>query len=135
MGGCYLAWLGVQAWRHAGQMPMQADPSSADPARSGLTDALRGFRTGMAVNLSNPKGIAFFVGLYAVAVPPGTTLWTKATILAASFAIEVLWHGAVIALLSTGRARGVYARLGVAIERALGGLLALFGVRLVVEKA
>lgn len=97
-------------------------------------EELRGLRLGALVNLSNPKGIAFFVSLYAVAVPPDTALWAKGTILLASFAIEIAWYGLAIILLSTGRARRVYDRFGAWIERAIGTVLIAFGVRLATER-
>lgn len=134
-GGLYLAWLGVQAWRHAGSMAGEAGAGEAVRADAmGRRETLRGLRLGALVNLSNPKGIAFFVSLYAVAVPPETALWAKGTILAASFAIEIVWYGLVILLLSTGRARRVYDRFGAWIERAIGTLLIAFGVRLATER-
>ena len=134
-GGLYLAWLGVQAWRYAGSMVGEAGAGEAvrtDTKRR--RETLRGLRLGALVNLSNPKGIAFFVSLYAVAVPPETALWAKGMILAASFAIEIVWYGLVILLLSTGRARRVYDRFGACIERAIGTLLIVFGVRLATER-
>ena len=106
------------------------------PRREGDARAFRrGLRLGALVNLSNPKGIAFFVSLYAVAVPPDTAPWAKGTILAASFALEIGWYGLAIVVLSTGRARRVYDRCGAWIERAIGGLLIAFGIRLATERS
>jgi threonine/homoserine/homoserine lactone efflux protein len=131
-GGLYLAWLGIQAWRHAGSMT-NSTSTYGSWSVTGTRQAWRGVRLGALVNLSNPKGIAFFVSLYAVAVPPETALWAKATILASSFAIEIVWYGLVIVALSTGRARRVYDRFGAWIERAIGSVLIFFGVRLATE--
>ena len=133
-GGLYLVWLGIQAWRHAGSMTTTAKPDGDGLVTGRYREAMRGLRLGALVNLSNPKGIAFFVSLYAVAVPPDTALWAKATILASSFAIEIVWYGLVILLLSTGRARRVHDRFGAWIERAIGSVLIVFGVRLATER-
>ena len=70
----------------------------------------------------------------AFAVPPGTETWARGAILACSFVIEIAWYGLVIALLSTGRARRAYDRCGAWIERAIGSLLIVFGVRLATER-
>lgn len=126
-GGCYLLYLGVMAWRSdQGKAPQQrqADPGSFR----------RGLRMGALVNLSNPKGIAFFIGLYAVAVPPETAVWAKAVILTGGFVLEIVWYGFVILLLSTRPARAAYDRFGRWIERGIGTLLAAFGLRLISEK-
>ncbi|MDA8586491.1 LysE family transporter [Rhodobacteraceae bacterium] len=134
-GGLYLVWLGVQAWRHAGEMTTMEASEAARLGMGRYREVLRGVRLGALVNLSNPKGIAFFVSLYAVAVPPNTALWAKATILGSSFLIEIVWYGLVILLLSTGRARRIYDRFGAWIERVIGSALILFGVRLATERA
>ena len=48
-GAAYLIWLGIQAWRHAGEQLAAAAPSGHVH-----------FSRGLAVALSNPKAIAFF---------------------------------------------------------------------------
>jgi threonine/homoserine/homoserine lactone efflux protein len=58
-GAVYLIWLGIQAWRHAG------DNNSA-LAPSGHVNFLRGF----AVALSNPKTIAFFTAFLPQFIDP-----------------------------------------------------------------
>ena len=58
-GAAYLIWLGIQAWRHAGE--------------GGATLAPRGhvhFRRGFMVALSNPKTIAFFTAFLPQFVDP-----------------------------------------------------------------
>jgi len=57
-GAIYLVWLGIQAWRHAGeQKPAEA---------SGRVNFTRGF----LVALSNPKTIAFFTAFLPQFVDP-----------------------------------------------------------------
>jgi len=127
-GGAYLVYLGLMAWLHA------KPAASAPGGRPALHGALRGLRMGVIVNLANPKAIAFFIGFYAVAVPPETALWAKLTILAGGFTLELLWYGLVTLLLSTPPARAAYNRFGQWIERAIGTVLAAFGARLIAEK-
>lgn len=126
-GGSYLVYLGVVAW-------LSSQPSATVQDRVVPVGTWRGLRMGLIVNLSNPKGIAFFIGLYAVAVPPDTALWAKLAILAGGFALEILWYGFVIVLLSSRPARDAYKRFGLWIERAIGTVLAAFGLRLIAEK-
>ncbi|EBA16490.1 hypothetical threonine efflux protein [Roseobacter sp. SK209-2-6] len=132
-GGLYLIWLGVQAWRNAGAVANTAETGELSLIAD-RRETWRGVRLGALVNLSNPKGIAFFVSLYAVAVPPDAALWAKATILVSSFAIEIAWYGLVVVALSTGRARRVYDRCRAWIARAIGGVLIVFGMRLATER-
>lgn len=127
-GGCYLIYLGLSAWFHRKTKATQhAGGANVDSGR-------RGFRMGLIVELSNPKGIAFFVSFFAVAVPMETALWAKAVILAGGFVLEIAWYGTAAFLLSTRPVRAIYDRFAIWIERAIGILLAGFGVRLIAEK-
>jgi threonine/homoserine/homoserine lactone efflux protein len=127
-GGCYLIYLGITAWLRS----HEAGQGVQEQQRR--FDGLRGLRMGAVVELSNPKGIAFFLSLFAVSVPAGTAFSAKLTILAGGFAIEVLWYSLVAILLSSPPVRRVYARFGRWIERFIGTLLAGFGIRLITEK-
>ncbi|HEY0625537.1 MAG TPA: LysE family transporter [Allosphingosinicella sp.] len=126
-GGCYLIYLGIKAW----QTPKQADSEAPVHASTNW----QAFRAALVVSLANPKSIAFFIGLYALAIPAGTALWAKGAIVGGGFLIEILWYGAVSFLLSTQKARSVYQRFGAWIERGIGTLLAGFGVKLITQRA
>jgi threonine/homoserine/homoserine lactone efflux protein len=54
LGACYLVWLGVRAFRHAGHGVEAADP--AVPERS----SWRAVRTGVVVGVTNPKSFIIF---------------------------------------------------------------------------
>lgn len=129
-GGLYLVYLGVRTWLDAGA-PLRAGDAAegADTSDFG-TGAWRG----LLMCLSNPKAIAFFVGLYAAAVPPDTALWAKGAILLGAFAIEVAWYGAVTLLLSGRQVRRLYERWRRLFERAMGVMLAAFGLRLILSE-
>ena len=60
IGAAYLIWLGIQAWRHAGETGAASLPR-------GHVHVWRGF----AVALSNPKTIAFFMAFLPQFVDPG----------------------------------------------------------------
>ena len=60
IGAAYLIWLGIQAWRHAGETDAASLPR-------GRVHVWRGF----AVALSNPKTIAFFTAFLPQFVDPG----------------------------------------------------------------
>ena len=56
-GALYLAWLGFQAWRHAGTQPPSEAPKHA---------SVNALRDSLAVSLSNPKSLVYVLAL----VPP-----------------------------------------------------------------
>jgi len=128
VGGCYLIYLGLSAWIGAGK-------TTARAKLVGAQNGWYGLRTGFFVDLLNPKGIAFFVGLYAAVIPPETAFWAKAVIVAGGFSIEAIWYGLVAMLLSTPAARATYVRLGRWIERLIGTLLVGFGLRLIYDRS
>jgi len=126
-GGAYLVYLGITAWR-------SGNTAHAVTASTQQIGVWRGLRMGVVVNLSNPKGIAFFLGLYAVMIPPGTSSWAQAMVLAGGFSIEVVWYGLVTLLMSSAPARAMYRRIGQWIERVIGVVLVGIGCRLIAEK-
>ncbi|WP_192456470.1 homoserine/homoserine lactone efflux protein [Musicola keenii] len=62
VGAAYLVWLGIQQWRSAGSLDLQALASSM-PRR-------RLFRRAILVNLTNPKSIVFLAALFPQFIIP-----------------------------------------------------------------
>lgn len=129
-GGAYLIYLGIKSWLGARKPPPVADFADASPGHFA-----HGLRVGLLTQLTNPKSIAFCVGLFAAAVPPSTPLWAKLSILAAGAVIEFGWYTLVTTVLSSGRARAFYLRAKAVIDRTVGGLLVLLGARLLLDDA
>ena len=125
-GAIYLVYLGLMLFHGASQPAAAAAPVDAPRGR----DALAGLRIGLLTALTNPKAIAFFLSLFAVALPPDLPLAAKLTLLAAGFSIELGWYVLVAFALSTGWLRTRYARMRTTIDRVLGAVLLLLGVRL-----
>ena len=124
-GAVYLVYLGLSLFHAAsdGEEAKPQAPSTEDDARAG-------FRIGLITALTNPKAIAFFLSLFAVALPPDLTAGSKLVLLGAGFAIELGWYLLVACVLSTGWPRRVYARARRTIDRVLGAVLLLAGVRI-----
>ena len=127
-GAVYLVYLGLSLFQRASAAPVA--PTVAP--RGG--DALAGFRIGLITAFTNPKAIAFFLSLFAVALPPHMPLTEKLALLAAGFVIELGWYLLVAFALSAGWLRARYARARATIDRTLGSGLVLIGVKLGTEK-
>lgn len=127
-GGLFLVYLGIRAWLHR---PAHNGERGIPVAEDNF---IRGLRLGLFVNLSNPKGIAFFISLYAATIPLDASIAARVAILGGGFALEILWYGLVVWLLSTGPARAAYRRFGGGIERFMGTFLVFFGLRLIFER-
>ena len=122
VGAAYLVYLGIALWR--------APPGEiAGDAIEGSTLA-KGFRTGLLTALTNPKGIAFFLSLFAVALPHDLSAAQSVLLLSTGFAVELAWYVLVSLAFSTSRLRALYLRARKSIERVLGSALVLLGLRL-----
>jgi len=125
VGGAYLVWLGIQAWR-ATPDDLQA---AATGTGQGALSLRHGLRVGFLTEITNPKGIAFFLSLFAAAVPAETPLWAKLAVLSAGGVIEVAWYMAVSYALSSGPVRAGYQRVRRMVDRVLGTLLIALGLK------
>jgi threonine efflux protein len=124
-GALYLIYIGLLLFQSAGSSSAEAEVPSELRG-----NARSGFRLGMLTALTNPKSIAFYLSLFAVALPPNMPNGEKLVLLASGFVLEIAWYSLVATVLSTGGPRRIYARAKRTIDRVLGAALLLLGVRL-----
>lgn len=124
-GALYLVYIGLLLFQSAGASAAEAAAPSASH-----DGAMAGFRLGMLTAITNPKAIAFYLSLFAVALPPEMPDAAKLILLGAGFFLEIAWYSLVAGVLSTGWPRRLYARAKRTIDRVLGAALLLLGVRL-----
>ena len=121
LGGLYLAWLGVQAFRHAGQ----GDMSAVDGVKS------RGFIDGMAISVLNPKIAVFFLALLGPFIPPEAAPVERFGVAALAMIIDGSWYVfAAVMLVSTGATEWL-AEKGVWVDRLLAVILLALGLWLI----
>ena len=126
-GGLYLAWIGIQAWRHSGET-MHAISASAGPAHLRPMQALR---RGYATNIANPKVMVFYVSIFTAILRPEMPAWVRFVAIAIMLVDNMMWYGGVGFLLSSPGAQAAYGRAKTAIDRTAGTVMLLFGLRLV----
>jgi threonine/homoserine/homoserine lactone efflux protein len=129
VGGAYLIWLGIQAWR---ARPKDLHLTAPGTARN-VPSLLGGLRVGFLTEITNPKGIAFFLGLFAAAVPAATPLWAKLAVLSAGGMIELGWYTAVSFVLSSGPMRAGYQNIRRTVDRVTGTLLIAVGLKVALD--
>jgi threonine/homoserine/homoserine lactone efflux protein len=126
LGAGYLLYLGVQAWRSAGQAP----PPRPDPStRSGLRAA---FRDGLLTNVLNPKAAVFFVALLPQFLPARPGVLDTLALSGTAVILTLTWFVAVAALFASARRLLSRAAVRQAIDRLTGTVLIGLGVRLAV---
>lgn len=126
VGGGYLIYLGLCNWSSS-QAREERSPRSSGTLWSGL-------RVGALVELTNPKGITFFLGLYAAVIPADANPSVKLFILFGGFVLEMVWYGLVAILLSSAPSQAAYRKSGAWIERFAGTLLIAFGLKMLSER-
>jgi threonine/homoserine/homoserine lactone efflux protein len=123
-GGLFLIWIAIATWRHADAPLPEAAP---DAVPRSLASAVR---FGLFTQLANPKVAVFFGAVFVGLVPPGTGWPTLALLLAVILADETLWYLLVARVFSLARARAAYAAAKRWVDRAFGGLIAAFGLKI-----
>jgi threonine/homoserine/homoserine lactone efflux protein len=123
VGGLFLVYIAVMMWRHARE-PMAENDMQA-PRSAGAA-----VRLGFLTFATNPKPAIFFGAVFVGLVPADTSLAMRGALIVAIFANETLWYLLVARIFSTARARSAYARMKTSVDRAFGGLIALFGVKI-----
>jgi threonine/homoserine/homoserine lactone efflux protein len=127
-GALYLAWLGVQAWLHAGA---PAAPSEA-PRRT----TRHALRDSLAVALSNPKSLVYVLALLPQFVDPRQPVAPQLALLAAiAIALDVTVGAIYVA--AGGGLSAAMARPAVRLwfERAIGTIFLVLAAVILVELA
>jgi threonine/homoserine/homoserine lactone efflux protein len=124
IGGLYLTYMAWGMWRTA-DTPLDMQAASTTPR-----SAASAFRLGLWTQLANPKPAILFSAIFIGTVPPGTSLWVYAALLAVVFLNETIWNTLVARIFSFDRTRAGYISLKSVIDRTFGGLLAVLGVKI-----
>ena len=124
LGALYLLWLAVTIWRGADA------PVTDRPGATG-----RAFRTGLLVNLGNPKSVLFAGAVLVVVFPSGTGIWAKAVIVANHLALELCLYTVLVWVLSRPAVARSYLGAKRWFDRAAAVILGALGLRLLAEAA
>ena len=128
-GGAYLVYLGVRVWLGAGEPPPSPEPSVGPGEDSPRWLYLRGLLT----NLTNPKAAVFFGSILAPVLDGAEADWVVVAAIAVIVGNALWWHCLLAVLFGRPPVRRWYARAKRVIDRVVGGLLVLLGLRLGAE--
>lgn len=123
-GAAYLAWMGVQALRHAGE----ATPLSEEGEVHSLLGAAR---SGAVISLLNPKLALFFMALFSQFVSADQGPAAQWVMILTATVVDGAWYSAVALMLSHPRLIGALRRRAKFVERVTGALLLGLAVRVV----
>lgn len=124
LGAAYLAWLAVGAFRKAAAPPVVA----AVPTPP--MNARQAFLRGYALQVTNPKAIAFWLAIASIAATDGGGLSVIALFLLGGFVISFACHAGWAVLLSSRVVRAAYHHARRWIEGALGAFFSFAAFKL-----
>lgn len=128
-GGVYLIYLGIRIWRGARQPLASTDGVQT----AAITSPLRAFLLALATQLSNPKTAVVYGSIFAALLPARLETWMMVALPLSTFLVEAGWYAVVALAFSARRPRAVYIGWKAWIDRAAGGVMALLGLRLLIE--
>ncbi|WP_308915921.1 LysE family translocator [Jannaschia sp. LMIT008] len=124
-GAAFLLWLAYGAFRRAAS-------GTRAPSRSA---AGGGYRATLAVSLSSPKALAFWLAIAALGGIVDAPWPVVAIFVAGAVAQSALIHAAYALVLSSPPARAAYAHARRWIEVTLGAVFTLFAFRLATDRS
>ncbi|MBJ7539935.1 LysE family translocator [Marinomonas transparens] len=125
LGGVYLAWLGLKAIRYAG--------IGGEVKIEGVTSSYwQSARDAFLVALMNPKAALFFLALFSQFVQADMSVLLKLQLWATVVVIDGGWYTLVALLLAGGPALSWLRRHRIWVDRGMGGLLILLGMKVVI---
>lgn len=123
-GAFYLMYLAWGMWRGASN-PLDTAPKQA---------SRQAFRSGVIVQLSNPKSVLFAGAVIVVIFPAGLTWSDSLLIVANHFIVELCVYTAMALGLSSPPARAAYLRLKLWADRIAAGVMGALGLRLLLQR-
>ena len=124
-GGLYLAWIGVQSWRHA-KRPLLVSAEGV-----AVLMPMQALRKGYTTNIANPKVMVFYGSIFTAILKPDMPGWVRLAAFVIVIFDNLAWYGSLGMLLSSGRVQRSYARAKAGIDRTAGTVMLLFGLKLV----
>ena len=122
-GGLYLLQLGIRMAMNRKRLALQAGEAQEIPFA-------RAFLRGLLIDLSNPKTIMAFLGIFAIAFPAHPSLTLSLLSVAVIGAISLSWHCFLAHLFARPALRQAYGRAGQWIDRVAGAVISSFGLAL-----
>lgn len=126
-GAAYLIYLGWKTM-HAKNLP---DTDTLDTSMQSLS-RVKAFKSGFICNVLNPKAPIFFMSIFTQVVHHDTPLWVQLVFGAIISVTHLLWFSMVALFLSQPTLLRQFNRFKQWIERMVGGVLILFGVKVAV---
>ncbi len=123
-GAAYLVYIGIKG--------LLTKPSAASQVSKEKTHSMsswKALQTGFLCNALNPKVTVFFVALFTQVIDQSTPFWLQAVYGIYMACATIVWFSSLGMVLSLGIIRRTVDRVHHWIERVMGGILILLGIK------
>ena len=124
-GGIYLLWLAYKIIRHA------KEPISMDNDASTRMSFPQAYRSGLVVQLSNPKIAIILASVFTALLPKEIPTYYYFVLPILCFFIDAGWYSLVAMALSAEKPRQVYLKFKKVFDRIAGGVMTILGIKLI----
>ncbi|AGQ30035.1 LysE family translocator [Serratia liquefaciens] len=128
LGGAYLVYLAFKMLRGASQ------PLNVEAVGAQSLGFCKAFTTGLLTQLSNPNTAIVFGSVFAALLSHKISPLMYIILPVIALTVDVLWYAFVAFVLSSPRPRRAYLRFKAWFDRVGGGVLALLGVKLMLNR-
>lgn len=125
LGAGYLIYIGISAILAKG-----TKPEITDVKTGGDLTRLQAFRTGFFTNVLNPKVTLFILSLFTLVIGPAIPTYVILIISAIIILTAIAWFTIVSVFFTQLRVQRAFYKFENTINRFLGGLLVLLGIKI-----
>jgi threonine efflux protein len=129
-GAAYLLYCGISMILRSRR---KAGAPAALSIRKDDVSLGKALALGVTVGLANPRSALSVASIFAVALPPQSSIGLGISAITIMVLISVCWYVLVAYMFSTGFVSQGYRRIGHFIDKIAGGLLVFLGLRLAVD--
>ena len=123
LGAAYLIYIGWKTLKSRSKLDI-----SSNTNKDYLTN-LDAFRIGFLTNALNPKATIFFLSIFTQVVNPETPLWLQIVYGGIISFAHLVWFSSISIFFSRSEFLDLFYRYKNNIEKLMGGILILFGIK------
>lgn len=128
LGAGYLVYIGIKSLQSKPQAVLSQDISVLkEQSDIGRYEAVK---MGFLTNVLNPKATLFFLGLFTQVIDVTTPLWIQLMYGLEMAVMTCVWFSLVALFFSHEKVRGRFARVSHYVDRVLGGILIVLGIKI-----
>lgn len=125
IGAAYLIYIGYKSLKSK-----YANPEDIHLEKSKDLTKFEALKMGFITNVTNPKATLFFLSLFTLVINPNTPFLIKAFYGIEMGIVTALWFILVAAVFSASIIKSKVAKFQHVIEKLMGGILILLGIKL-----